>query len=102
MKRMVIIGLSLALLTGCGRGWLPLYRGAPCRGCGLLPNPLLRQPASCAPCNEAQVGYESYPGEVVGGEYIEGELPPGDYYGGIVTEAPGTQELAPLPAPANN
>ncbi|RMF40460.1 MAG: hypothetical protein D6753_11740 [Planctomycetota bacterium] len=99
MKKLVTVGLLIALLAGCGRGWLPLYRGAPCRGCGLFRRPAMLQPAPCADCPTA-AGYGNYDGSISGGEYLDGEVITEEYYPSTVPGGSSTTELAPLPAPS--
>ncbi len=69
MKRIALLGL-IVLFAGCGRCWLPIFRGAPCHsGCGLTAPAL---PAShetgCVGCaNGVSAGYGSYDNEVYSG-----------------------------------
>ncbi len=101
MKKLVTVGLLIAFVAGCGRGWLPLYRGAPCRGCGLFRRPALVQPGPCADCGTA-AGYGDYEGAVSGGEYYDGGTITQEYYPASPAEGSSTTELTPLPAPLNS
>lgn len=95
MKKLFVLGLLLAMSTGCGRNWFPhLFRGAPCTGlCSRLAPP----PAEpgCTNCNGA--GYESYDsGDAILGNEAIGSAPMlGSTY---ETLPPG---MAPLPPGGN-
>ena len=88
MRKLVLIGLLVSMSTGCGRCWLPLFRGAPCRdNCPLPAAPIAD--AGCNGCNSTVSAYPSYEGEVygsgvVGGEIISGGIIGEPYYGGEV------------------
>ncbi len=77
MRKLVLLGLVCALTSGCGRGWLPMFRGAPCQGtaCGLnAPAMPTSYDAGCSTCGTA-AGY---------GSYDSGSVVSSDSYGGIV------------------
>ncbi|MCA9129720.1 MAG: hypothetical protein KDB22_21690 [Planctomycetales bacterium] len=79
MKKIALFGLVCVLSSGCGRGWLPLHRGAPCHhGC---PAPAVAAPAAnCAGCGTS-TGYAPYDGEIVGSSVIgSGALLDSGYY----------------------
>jgi hypothetical protein len=57
MKKLFVLGMLLAMSTGCGRNWLShLNRGAPCNGRCNTQAPMMQQ--GCENCSGA--GYESY------------------------------------------
>jgi hypothetical protein len=88
MKKLLLLGLLLSLSTGCGRGWMPWFRGASCGNGGCIgAAPALPQGCNtCAGGNSA--GYGGYSegavssGEIVsdysygGNSYIPGESYP--------------------------
>ena len=91
MKKLLVLGLLLAMSSGCGRGWFPFFRnGAQCNS-GLCSAPALPQSAGCEGCNSA--GYESYGDGAVVGESIGG-APIGPTY----LDVPPAS-MAPLPSP---
>ena len=119
MKKIALIGLVVLLSSGCCRGWLPIFRGAPCgSNCGLTgaaPTLPVAHGSGCGDCPTGAsygnyetplagsgAGYESYPGEIIGGT---------DYYGGnVINQYPGGQiiegaivnpSMSPLPQPAS-
>lgn len=76
MKRILFLGLVCVLSAGCGRGWLPLFRGAPCRGCAATSLPAPPQnTTNCVGCG-TQSGYAPYENEIV---YDSGAIVD-DYY----------------------
>ena len=97
MKKLAVLGLLVVLSTGCGRGWLPLFRGAPCGDtCGAS---LPAQPAAgCVGCEPGYgTGYSGYEGEVVGNSgYYSGPVI-GDSY---LAPSPSGSSMAPLTSPA--
>ncbi len=77
MRKLVLLGLVFTLASGCGRGWLPIFRGAPCNtgSCGIAAPALpASYDAGCTDCGYT-TGYDSYDTGVVSG---------GDSYGGVV------------------
>ena len=106
MRKFVLLGLLVALSTGCGRGWLPLFRGAPCYGtCGVPALPAaLNTEAGCAGCGSTAASYGSYESEVPSGSYYGGETVVGDGYTGSGTIIDNgyngviTSPMSPLPA----
>lgn len=99
MKRIAVIGLLLAMTTGCGRGWLPTYwNGAPCDGCS-LPAPIHTEPA-CGTCRNDSVslGYTPYEGQVIGSGVD------GYYDGQVISEnvIPGSMDIAPIGSGTRN
>ncbi len=98
MKKLAVLGLLVVLSSGCGRGWLPLYRGAPCGDtCGA--NVLPAQPAAgCAGCESGYgTSYSAYEGEVIGSSGYYGSSVIGEGY--IAPSISGTG-VAPLTSPA--
>lgn len=103
MKKLVLLGLVLTLATGCGRSWLPMFRGASCLGggCGVAAPAL--PPAygtGCSNCGQS-AGYSSYDdGSLYSGGVVSGDT----YYGGeviqgpMVGSAPTMQSLPASPA----
>lgn len=92
MKKLLVLGLLLAMSTGCGRGWFPFFRnGASCNS-GLCSAPAMPQNAGCEGCGSA--GYESYGDGGAMGESI-GSAPFAPTY---LDVPPAT--MAPLPNPA--
>ncbi|MGN6545694.1 MAG: hypothetical protein ACTHK7_11640 [Aureliella sp.] len=92
MKKLLVLGLLLAMSSGCGRGWFPFFRnGAPCNS-GLCSAPTLPPSASCEGCGSG-AGYESYGDGAIVGESI-GSAPIGPTY---LDVPPAT--MAPLPNP---
>src|SRR5688572_33513257 len=91
MKKLVVLGLLLAMSSGCGRNWLGhFFRGTPCNSAnGLCSAPTLPQSAGCENCGSS--GYESYGDGTVMGESI-GSAPMGQTY---LENVPPT--MAPLP-----
>ena len=72
MKKLAVLGMLVVLTTGCGRGWLPIFRGAPCGTAGCVGAAHTLPPSihgDCSDCGTNSVGYESYPGEVISGVY---------------------------------
>jgi hypothetical protein len=91
MKKLLVLGMLLAMSTGCGRNWFPhLFRGAPCTGLCSRTAPPMAEPG-CSNCNGA--GYESYvPSEgIMTGEAI-GSAPIGSTYESV------PPAMAPLPS----
>ena len=86
MRKIALLGLLVVLGAGCGRGWLPLFRGAPCNSCAHA-NPAMPAPApGCAPCG-SRSGYGAYEGDVAGVEgYYGAGVVGGDYYNGTVVD----------------
>ncbi|MCC6507942.1 MAG: hypothetical protein IT423_02465 [Pirellulaceae bacterium] len=79
MKKLFVLGMLLAMSTGCGRGWFPhLFRGAPCNGLCSAPAPTLQ--GGCENCPTAS-GY---------GAYDEGMAHAGETYidNGVIGSAP--------------
>ena len=78
MKKLVLLIALLAACNGCGRGWLPFFRGDACGG-GICGAPAL-PPAPAAPCAGCEgtygANYPSYAGEtVIGGSgYYDGQV----------------------------
>ncbi len=70
MKKLLLLTVSVAVLTGCGQGWLPLYRGAPCNGCAA---PAIPASAGCNDCGVSR-GYASYDGVIDGQSYYDGVI----------------------------
>lgn len=110
MRKLVLFGVVLALASGCGRGWLPMFRGAPCNGSGCCAPAM---PASygngCATCGNS-AGYGDYQGDNSGGETAGGEIYGGEsnYYNGgtVIGDYPiqgttASPPMAPLTTPAN-
>lgn len=105
MRKIALLGLFVVLTTGCGRGWLPIFRGAPCQsGCGL---PAAGSLPGCNNCGGATAGYGSYDGsEYYSGDVLgDGTVAGSGYYGDgiIVGSSDGTlsnPSLVPVqPAP---
>ncbi len=109
MRKLVLFGVILALTSGCGRGWLPIFRGAPCNSGGCCAPAI---PASygsgCSTCGNS-AGYSDYQGGVSGSEiYSDDSLSGSNYYDGgtVIGDYPiqGTTtspSMAPLTTPAN-
>lgn len=98
MKKLAVFGLLVVLSSGCGRSWLPLFRGAPCGDtCGA--NTLPAQPAAgCVGCAAGHgAGYSAYEDEVVGGSGYYGSSLVGD---GYISPAQGGTTIAPMTMPA--
>jgi hypothetical protein len=98
MKKLAVLGLLIVLSSGCGRGWLPLSRGARCGDtCGA--NSLPAQPAAgCAGCGSGYgAGYSAYDGEVVDGSAYYGSSIVGD---GYISPAPSGSTVPPMTMPA--
>lgn len=101
MRKLVLLGVVLVLSSGCGRGWLPMFRGAPCNGNSCAPAMPASYDSGCTNCPTA-AGYGQY-----SGEYSSGETLGGNYYGGnIVSEDYPIQgsvspSMQPLSQPAN-
>lgn len=102
MKKLALLGVLIVMSSGCGRGWLPMFRGAPCNGNNCLPAPMA---ANCNGCSPATMGYGGYENEFSGGTYYGDE---GGYYdGGIINGGrmiEGTinsPSMSPLPPPAS-
>jgi hypothetical protein len=99
MKKLAVIGLLVVLSSGCGRGWLPLTRGAPCGDtCGAS---LPAQPsAGCVGCESGYgAGYSSYEGETMASSGYYGGSVVGD---GYISPAPSSGAAVPpmtMPAP---
>ncbi len=88
MKKLVVLGLLLAMSTGCGRGWFPhLFRGAPCNG--LCSAPAAPAFDACENCGSA--GYAGYEGEGYVGSELAGPMSVGPTY----ESAPAMQNLPP-------
>lgn len=89
MRKLVLLGLVITLASGCGRGWLPMFRGARCNSgiCGVGATALpAAYDAGCANCGHA-AGYEGYnSGEVIGGESSGGVSSADSYYGSDVIQ----------------
>lgn len=87
MRKLVLLGLVLTLASGCGRGWLPMFRGARCHSgiCGVGASALpTAYDAGCNNCGHA-AGYEGYDsGEAISGESYGGISGADSYYGGDV------------------
>lgn len=95
MKKLLVLGLLLAMSSGCGRGWFPFFRnGAPCNN-GLCSVPTMPQGGACEGCTSG-AGYESYGDGGFVGESI-GSAPIGPTY----LDAPPAMG-APLPGPIVN
>lgn len=84
MKKLLGLGLLLVLSTGCGHRLLPgIFRGGRCNGCGMgglgasLPAEPVAAGGECTNCSDATVGYGSYEGSAVEGDY---------YSGGVINE----------------
>ncbi len=89
MRKLVLLGLVLTLASGCGRGWLPMFRGARCNsgicGAGATALPAAYD-AGCANYGQT-AGYEGYDSrEVIGGESYGGVSSADSYYGGDVIQ----------------
>lgn len=103
MSKFVWIGLLCVLASGCGRGWLPIFRGAPCNrpACGLTAP--AGYDSGCVGCGQA-AGFGGYElgGESLGDGYYDG----GVIVGGSYPSAEGlaSPPMAPLPqsTPSNN
>ncbi len=98
MKKLAVLGLLVVLSSGCGRGWLPLFRGAPCGDtCGA--NVLPAQPAGgCVGCESGYgAGYSAYEGETIGSSGYYGSSVVGD---GYISPAPSGTTVAPMTMPA--
>ena len=97
MRKCLLLGVILALSSGCGRGWLPMFRGAPCNNNVCAPASYDR---GCTNCPTA-AGYGEYSGEYSGVETLGGNY----YNGGIVSEDYPIQgsvsPMQPLSQPAN-
>ncbi len=80
MRKLVLLGVGLVLASGCGRGWLPCFRGAPCNSgvCGAPAMPASYD-SGCAGCGAAS-GYGDYDGESTSNDGYSNE----GYYGGTV------------------
>ncbi|MCC7336972.1 MAG: hypothetical protein IT422_17920 [Pirellulaceae bacterium] len=96
MRKVVLFGVVLALASGCGRGWLPLFRGAPCNNNGCCASAI---PASygsgCANC-DSSAGYSDYQNEFSGGDNYSGGS---NYYsGGAITGDYPIQETIVSPS----
>ncbi|GAB5402380.1 MAG: hypothetical protein Aurels2KO_06110 [Aureliella sp.] len=85
MKKLFALAALTATFTGCGQGWLPLYRGAPCNGCA--PSLPAAPTAACNDCGTTS-GYAQYDGYNVGD--IDGTIVGGPYYG---PETPAMQDI---------
>ena len=104
MRKVVLFGVVLALASGCGRGWLPLFRGAPCNNNGCCASAI---PASygsgCANC-DSSAGYSDYQNEFSGGDnysggsnyYSDGAIG-GDY---SLQGSIGSPSMSPVTQPA--
>ncbi len=70
MKKLLVLSIAVAAFSGCGRGWLPLYQGAPCNTCA---------PAPQAACNDCGVtsGYAPYESDYIN-EYNLGPVYAGE------------------------
>jgi hypothetical protein len=95
MKKLLVLGLLLAMSTGCGRGW-HIFRGARCNGLCSTQAPAMQN--NCENCGPA--GYESYgAGDgYMGGDAI-GSAPIGQTY---ETLPPMTTLPGALPGPIVN
>ncbi len=83
MRKLVLLGVGLVLASGCGRGWLPCFRGAACNSgiCGAPAMPASYD-SNCAGCGSAASGYGDYEGEAISNEGYSSE----GYYGGGVIQ----------------
>ena len=100
MRKLALLGLVLALSSGCGRGWLP-FRGAPCNSNVCAPAMPASYDSGCTNCPTA-TGYGDYSSQVSGGEVLGGNY----YGGGIIGEdypiqGSVPQSMQPLSQPAN-
>ncbi len=84
MRKIALLGL-VVLASGCGHGWLPLFRGAPCRSsCGTgAPAMPASYDSGCTNCGTS-AGYSSDIGGVMSSDQYSGEII-GDtgYYGAV-------------------
>ncbi len=106
MKKLVLIGVVCMSTVGCGRGWLPLFRGAPCTSnCAAPALPAALPSAGCNDCGGVSAGYSPYDTTVLGGEYMGGQVIGGDYLGesvgGYSYPAGESIPMAPLAAPSS-
>lgn len=76
MKKLLALTALVGTLTGCGQGWLPLYRGAPCNGCA--PSLPAAPTAACTDCGTTS-GYAQYDG-FSDGYAADGQIVGGPYY----------------------
>lgn len=76
MKKMTLLVVLIAASTGCGRSWLPLFRGAPCSGVCGAPNLPPAPAAGCQGCEGSYgAGYADYNGHAaIGSGYYGGQL----------------------------
>lgn len=96
MRRLVLLGLVLTLASGCGRGWLPMFRGAKCHSgiCGVgAPALPATYDAGCSNCGHS-AGYNS--ADVSGGESYSGISNADSYYGGDVVQGAIVDSGLPL------
>ncbi|MCA9193054.1 MAG: hypothetical protein KDB03_14870 [Planctomycetales bacterium] len=74
MRKLFLAALLLSSVAGCGRGWLPLYRGAHCCGSALpaAPASLGNGCSTCDPVlNYGNYGQSYYDNQVIS----ESEVP---------------------------
>jgi len=111
MRKLLLLGLVFTLASGCGRGWLPMFRGAPCQSgvCGVnAPTLPAAYDAGCHNCGQS-AGYGSYDdglsmssgsyGSALGGDiYYGGEvIQGGAVSGGSMSGGLGTSPMQALP-----
>ena len=106
MRKIALVGMFVVLGAGCGRGWLPLFHGAPCRGCGVpsVVAPPLDTSAGCSGCaGSVTSSYGGYDGEVIG-ESVIGDS---GYYGSqvlgesVISEGAIAPPMADVTTPAS-
>lgn len=88
MRKLLLLGLVFALASGCGRGWLPMFRGAPCNTgvCGVAaPTLPTAYGAGCNNCGQA-AGYGSYNDGLSTSDGFGSALSGDIYYGGDVIQ----------------
>ncbi len=94
MKKLIVLAVLVAACSGCGRGWLPLFRGDSCTSCAspALPPAPATCNGGCAPgysSSYAGIEGESYSGS---GYYDNGQYMGSQYMGDTVlseTVVPG-------------
>lgn len=108
MRKLVLLGLVFALASGCGRGWLPMFRGAPCRGnaCGLTAPALpAAYDAGCNNCGQS-AGFGDYQGSgdsfgLSSDNYYDGGVIVGGGYPSPGATVPPSMQTLPQPSTGN-
>ena len=96
MRKLVLFGVVLALASGCGRGCLRMFRGAPCNsGSCCAPAKPASYGNDCPGCANS-AGYSDYQNEFSGGDNYSGGS---NYYsGGAITGDYPIQETIVSPS----